>query len=335
MNTTVKPFKIDGIINAPASKSEMQRVVAAALLSNGTTHITNHSFCDDAKAALNIAESLGAKVDVDAETVKIRGGLNPVKTNLNCGEAGLSIRMFSPIAALCNQEIILSGEGSLKKRPVGQIEQPLESLGAACSTTNGYLPVKVKGPIKGGNITIDGSISSQFLTGLLIALPYAQKDSQITVKNLKSRPYIDLTISVLRQFGITINHSEYKVFNMPGNQKFKAIDYNIEGDWSGAAFLLAAGAINGTITVSNLNYSSTQADKKIIEVLKKANIYNFLEENSVTVSKNKLENFNFDASDCPDLFPPLAVLAANCRGISKISGVNRLKHKESNRAAAL
>jgi len=335
MNTTVKPFKIGGIINAPSSKSEMQRVVAAALLSNGITFITNPSFCDDAKAALHIAASLGANIDIDAETVKIRGGLNTVQTKLNCGEAGLSIRMFSPIAALCSQEIILNGEGSLKTRPVGMIEQPLKTLGAQCSTSNGYPPLTVKGPVKGGKITIDGSVSSQFLTGLLIALPYAPDDSQITVNNLKSRPYIDLTIFVLRQFGITINHSEYKVFNIPGNQKFKAIDYNIEGDWSGAAFLLTAGAINGTITVNNLKYSSTQADKKIIEVLKQAGAFVKIEENFVTVSKNRLENFNFDASDCPDLFPPLAVLSANCRGISKIAGVNRLIHKESNRAVVL
>lgn len=335
MNISIKPSKINGTVNAPSSKSEMQRVVAAALLAEGVTTITNPSYCEDAKAALNIIQNLGAKITINKDSTEVYGGLQPKQNILNCGEAGLSLRMFSPIAALCEEEIILQGEGSLKTRPVYMLEEPLKMLGAECVTNNGFPPVKIKGPLKGGSITIDGSVSSQFLTGLLMALPKAPQNSQIKVKSLKSKPYIDMTISVLEKFEIKIDNSEYKVFDIPGNQTFKPCNYSIEGDWSGASFLLVAGAVAGKVKVNNLKMDSIQADKRIIKALELAGAQIEMNDNSICVTKNNLECIEFDATDCPDLFPPLVALTANCKGTSVITGVERLKHKESDRATVL
>lgn len=215
------------------------------------------------------------------------------------------------------------------------IEEALSQLGVKCETSAGFLPLTIRGPLKGGIITIDGSVSSQLLTGLLMALPIATNDTEINVANLKSKPYIDLTLQILKDFGITVDNSDYKIFRIPGKQKFKAREYTIEGDWSGASFLLVAGAINGNITLEGLNISSRQSDMAIMEALKKAGAKLIIEKGSITVSKSELKAFETDATESPDLFPPLVALAAYCKGKTRIKGVSRLIHKESNRASAL
>jgi len=325
MDVKIEPGEVSGTIIAPPSKSMMQRAVALALLADGTTKISNPSFCDDSKAALEIAKALGAEVIVDGNTVQITGSKNLVSSSLDCGESGLCMRMFSPIAALFDKEITLTGKGSLMSRPVGMIEEPLRALDATCKTNNGKPPVVVRGPMKGGNITVDGSESSQFLTGLLIALPLCERDSMLSVKNLKSRPYVDMTLQIAREFGATIVEKD-RAFNINGNQQYSARDCKIEGDWSGAAFLLVAGAIvgNGRLRVNGLNEDSAQADKAILTVLDKCNS-----------KSGTLSSFEFDATNCPDLFPPLVALACSCIGTSRITGVDRLRHKESDRAAVL
>jgi 3-phosphoshikimate 1-carboxyvinyltransferase len=215
------------------------------------------------------------------------------------------------------------------------VEVPLKQLGVEVTTQNGYLPIQVKGPLKGGDCYVDGSVSSQFLTGLLMALPLATKDSTLFVTDLKSKPYIDMTLALLADFGIRITHDDYQKFSIQGNQKYKAQSYQIEGDWSGAAFLLVAGAIAGQVTVTNLSAYSTQADKAILQALQMAGAYLSIEANQVTVTHKPLSAFVFDATHCPDLFPPLVALAAHCKGTSVITGAKRLLHKESNRALSL
>jgi len=215
------------------------------------------------------------------------------------------------------------------------LEEPLRALGVHCRTNHGMLPVSLHGPLRPGRIEIDGSISSQFLSGLLMALPLLDGDSEITVRNLKSKPYIDLTLAILADFGIAIPSTDYKTFRIPGCQSYRPGRYRVEGDWSGAAFLLVAGAVAGRITVSNLNLHSTQGDRVILQALESAGARIEIESEHITVSRHRLEGFEFNAEECPDLFPPLAVLACACHGLSRIEGVERLIHKESNRAVAL
>ena len=337
MKKLVRPSVIRGIVKAPASKSMLQRAIAAGLLSETPVRISNVTFSNDSNAALRVIKALGAQVRFHRDEIFIRGGLRPTGEILNCGEAGLSLRMFSPIAALWRKKLTLTGEGSLLRRPVTMIAPPLKDLGVKVSTNNGLPHLTVKGPLKGGKATVDGAISSQLLTGLLMALPKAPKDSRLKVENLKSTPYIDMTLALLKTFGIDVRHTNYETFFIKGMQTYRIPrnEYWVEGDWSGAAFLLAAGAMGGTVTVTGLDTLSPQADRKIIQALEVAGANINITKSTVEVTKNKLNAFHFDATHCPDLFPPLVALACNCEGKTVLTGVERLIHKESNRALAL
>jgi 3-phosphoshikimate 1-carboxyvinyltransferase len=329
---------IRGSVSAPASKSMMGRAVAAALLADGISVIRNPSSCDDARSALDIIRALGAVMS-EGEKVAIRGTgkrlLYPTKGSLDCRESGLCMRMFTPIAALLDREVALSASGSLCSRPMGMVEG-LGALGVVCSTDRGHAPIIVRGPMEGGDITVDASVSSQFLTGLLIALPLCEADSRISVTGLKSTPYVRMTLSLLEKFGVTITHDEgLTEFVVKGGQEYQPATYTVEGDWSGAAFLLVAGALAGSVTVTGLDLASAQADRAIVEVLEMAGATLRTGTDCVTVEKGELKAFHFDATDCPDLFPPLVALASGCVGKSEIVGLERLAHKESDRAKAL
>ena len=336
---TIAPSEISGVINAPASKSIAQRVIAAALLSNGVTNITGYSESDDSVAAIDIIKTLGASVHSCANKLEITG--NPPKEKaeqltFSSGESGLSSRLFAPIALLYSTNVLVNGKGSLLKRPFADMMQaPFMQMGIDYSDNNGKLPLLLKGNINTKEINVDGSGGSQFLSGILMTLPMLSNNSVVKVSNLKSKPYIDMTIDVAAKFGVAITHNNYEEFHINGQQQYQNTEYNIEGDWSGASCLLVAGAIGGNIKIENLNYNSTQADKKIIDVLRSVGATVNTGKTSVTIAKNKLEPFVFDATDCPDLFPALAALAANCNGVSKIKGISRLATKESNRSLAL
>ncbi|MBE3085905.1 MAG: 3-phosphoshikimate 1-carboxyvinyltransferase [Bacteroidetes bacterium] len=335
MERYIEPSKIKGQIKAPASKSMTQRSIAAALLAYGQSIIHNPSYCDDSLAAMSIAVGLGARVEPKADELKIIGSGVLKEPKLNCGESGLAIRMFSPIAALYPAEITMVGANSLKKRPMFMIEEALNQLGVKCTSSDGFLPLTIQGPIVGGYCEIDGSVSSQLLTGLLMALPLAARDSEIKVNNLKSKPYIDMTIQILKSFGITVHNTGYTLFQIPGNQKYIPHNYTVEADWSGGAFLLVAGAVNGQITVQGLRTDSMQSDMAIINALGKAGAQMKISENQIEISKSDLKAFEFDATESPDLFPPLVALASYCDSVSTIKGVSRLIYKESDRATAL
>jgi 3-phosphoshikimate 1-carboxyvinyltransferase len=314
----------------------MIRAAAAAALAPGISTIIGPSLCDDGLAALRIAEGLGAEVIRSGNSAAIKGQGKPLRSALDCGESGLCLRMFTPLAALGQKEVVLAGRKTLLKRPVGRIERPLASLGASCRTNGGFPPVAVKGPLRGGRAEVDGSQSSQFLTGLLTALPACRDDSELTVLSLRSRPYVDLTISVLARFGVTIDWDKRRdAFSVKGGQSFEPGTFKVEGDWSAAAFLLVAGALAGRITVENLEASSFQADRRVLDALRAAGASVSFEAAAVSVEAAGLKAFEFDATDCPDLFPPLAALACFCDGRTIIRGVERLRHKESDRASAL
>jgi 3-phosphoshikimate 1-carboxyvinyltransferase len=335
MNCTVFPSRVNGIVRARPSKSMTQRAIAAGLLSEGKTVIKNPSICNDSFSSIRMAESLGASVAVSPGMLCITRGVESGAHVLNCGESGLAMRMFAPIAALQDQSLTFVGEGSLLKRPVGIIDEALVQMGVSFDSNAGYLPFHVKGPLKGGILEIDGSSSSQLLTGLLMALPKTPLDSVINVVNLKSRPYVEMTLELLADFGIKVHNSDFRKFQIPGGQSYKACEYTVEGDWSSSAFLLVAGAILGNIEVGGLRLDSKQADIAILEVLQQAGAFMVIKGNSVQVISSDLKAFRFDASECPDLFPPLAALAAYCTGTSVISGIDRLLHKESNRAESI
>ncbi len=335
MDIYVVPSEIRGSVTAPPSKSMTQRAIAAALLAEGESTIINPSGCDDSLAAVSVVSALGAKVINEAGRLRISGSGELRERQLNCGESGLAIRMFSPVAALYDKEITMTGTGSLTRRPMSMIEDALRQLDVKCKSHNGFLPLKIKGPLKGGSCVTDGSLSSQLLTGLLMALPVAENDSVVIVKDLKSKPYIDMTLQVLESFGIRVERSDYSRFTIPGNQIYRPQNFVVEGDWSGGAFLLVAGAINGDINIKGLCPCSRQSDKAVLNVLDSAGARTTIMDNSIAVKKSTLKPFFFDATESPDLFPPLAALAAYCNGISTIKGVSRLFHKESNRALAL
>lgn len=335
MERYIEPSAVKGNIKAPSSKSMTQRAIAAALLADGESIIHNPSYCDDSLAAMSMAVGLGARVEPQVNELKINGSAILKEPKLNCGESGLAIRMFSPIAALYPVEITMVGANSLKKRPMFMIEEALNQLGVKCISSNGFLPLTIQGPIVGGHCEIDGSVSSQLLTGLLMALPLASKDSEIKVKNLKSKPYIDMTIQILKSFGITVKNEDYSFFRIPGNQKYIPHNYIVEGDWSGGAFLLVAGAICGKLCITGLNRDSKQSDMSIINALENAGAKMTISENQIEISKSELKAFEFDATESPDLFPPLVALASYCEGVSIIKGVSRLIYKESDRAKVL
>ncbi len=254
---------------------------------------------------------------------------------LDIGESGLSTRLFTPIAALNTTPVTITGHGTILSRPMNMMLDPLRTLGVEVHDHKGHLPVTVRGPMRGGEVEIDGSVSSQFLTGLLISLPLAARDTTVRVKALRSIPYIDMTIDVMDRFGVDVDHRDYEEFYIPGGQRYTPATMHIEGDWSAASCLLVAGATAGSVTVHNLNPVSLQADVAIIEALSRAGAHIEQTSHSVTVSRRELRAFTFDATDCPDLFPALAALAAACEGTSTIIGTGRLAHKESDRAEAI
>jgi 3-phosphoshikimate 1-carboxyvinyltransferase len=335
MERYLEPSEIKGNVKAPASKSMTQRAIAAAILADGQSIIHNPSYCDDSLAAMSIAVGLGARVEPQVNELKIIGSAVLKESKLNCGESGLAIRMFSPIAALYPVEITLVGANSLKKRPMFMIEEALNQLGVKCTSSGGFLPLIIRGPLTGGSCEIDGSVSSQLLTGLLMALPLASKNSEIKVNNLKSKPYIDMTIQILKSFGITVENTGYTLFRITGSQKYIPHNYIVEGDWSGGAFLLVAGAINGNLNIKGLRKDSKQSDLSIINALEKAGADMIIDEDHIEIKKSELKAFEFNATESPDLFPPLVALASYCKGISVIKGVSRLIYKESDRAKAL
>ncbi len=335
MERSVEPSFVTGEIKAPPSKSMTQRAIAAALLAEGESLIVNPSYCDDSLAAMSIAVSLGSRVEPGPDSMRITGSSELKETKLNCGESGLAIRLFSPVASLYDAEITVTGAGSLKRRPMTMIEEALRQFGVACATTDGLLPLTIRGPLRGGECDIDGSVSSQLLTGLLMALPVTEKDSVVRVRNLRSKPYIDMTLEVLRDFGIEVSNENYELFRIPGRQKYVARTWEVESDWSGGAFLLIAGAINGNIKVNGLRIGSHQSDAEVLNVLQDAGAAMKITGDAVEISKSDMKAFEFDATEAPDLFPPLVALAAYCKGTSTIRGASRLIHKESDRAAAL
>lgn len=336
MDKSVPRGRLRGVAVPPCSKSYAQRALAASLLAKGQSVLRNMDFCNDTLSAIRSIETLGAKVSrVDSRTLKVLGGIAPISDTLNVGESGLSARLFTPIASLWHTPITICGEGTLLYRPMDMMINPLRELGVTVRDGGGKLPIEVCGRIRGGEIEVDGSVSSQFITGLLLALPLAEQDTVINVRSAVSKPYLDMTIDTAAAFGVKIEHNNYEQFYIEGGQSFTATDYSVEGDWSAAAMLLVAGAVAGEVSLKNLSMLSKQADVAICQALVRAGAELASDKDTISVAAKPLHGFEFDATNCPDLFPALATLAAAAEGESVIVGTSRLEHKESNRAEAI
>ena len=341
MNITVCPSQLAGAVHAPASKSVMQRLIAGALLGQGTSTLHNISEADDCTAALLMAAQLGAEVELGENHVAIAGVNGQPKSRegvLTPMESGLGSRLFAPIAGLAPPTIEIIAEGSLRGRPMAEIIEAFNSLGGRLEGPNETFPLVIKQTMKGGHVELDGATSSQFLTGLLMALPCAAEDSTITARNLVSKPYVILTLEILEDFGIRIESNEaLSHFNIPGGQQYQPIEAAIDGDWSGAAALAVAGMLcaEQSLEIDGLNSQYTQADEAIRGALLFAGGALSGTETGIQVAKRPVRAFSVDLTDTPDLFPVLCALASFGKKPSRLKGVHRLVHKESNRSAVL
>ena len=352
---------VSGTVDMPASKSVAQRAIIAAMLAKGESEFHNCTRCRDIDSAIGVAKQFAQEAYVDkGGDLIIRGGFPPEKKKNDSpfsslismsmqsggrtafvGESGLLSRLCIPVVAQFGESVTVTGEGSLMDRHMYGCKEAMEELGASCIlTAEETLPAVVCGPIKGGEITISGKKGSQFITGLLMALPLSKKDSVLRVQNATSVPYILLTVDVMQKFGVTVEwhrEGDELVFNIPGKQKYSPTEMTFEGDWSAAVNFIVAAAIFGSLTIKGLNLGTIQADKKILDVVRGcgASVEELPDDGGIRVSRGSLRAFDFDATDSPDLVPALSVLAAFSEGTSHFTGVARLRNKESNRPVVM
>lgn len=353
---------LNASVAIPSSKSFAQRAVIAAALAEGTSHLGGYSPCGDNESALKAASAVGAEVSRHGDCVEIKGiGAVPggIRTEeLHTGESGLLTRLMIPLMAqISSSPVRITGEKTLLDRPMTGAEDMMSRFGVSLSGESGdcRVPLTVCGPLRSGKAEISGRNGSQLISGLLMSLPLGDRNSSVLVHSPKSIPYMFITLDVMRKFGVKVS-SEMQggqdfldsggdwskcteiVFRIKGNQHYKSADFIIEGDWSSAANFLVAGAVFGKVCISNLDTESLQADLSIMDILMDAGASLSQTDGSkgpVTVQRAPLSAFTVDASNCPDLFPIVSVLAAFCQGTSRIGGIDRLAHKESDRGKAI
>lgn len=261
------------------------------------------------------------------------GNLSPEVGVIDCEESGTTLRLITGVSSLINHRIILTGGKSLLRRPIGELVSALNKLGAKVMCRGDYPPVVSYGGFKGGVTDIRGDISSQFISSLLLISPLGGLETTLSTYNAESKPYIFMTLEVQKAFGVNVKVNDdgnYLTFRIP-NSSYRGTNYLVEGDWSSASYFLVAAAISGHVKVTNLNLSSLQADKEVLKVVKDFGASVMSNDNSVEVIASRLEGFEYDVSDSPDLLPTLAVLAASAKGRSVIRGVGRCRLKESDR----
>jgi 3-phosphoshikimate 1-carboxyvinyltransferase len=336
----IEPTALSGKVKVPPSKSFAHRAVISAFLSGEECKISNIKLSNDISATLACIKALGAAFDYDEKKSSVLisrcEDVLPKTLHLDCCESGSTLRFFIPIALCFAESIEFSGEGRLMQRPLKPYFDIFDQKGITYKQKKGML--SLKGKLQAGDFYIDGSVSSQFITGLLFALPLLDGNSRIIVNGvLSSKGYIDITLDVLKKFGIKIKNENYECFCIEGNQKYKPRNYTVEGDFSQAAFFLVAGAIGCNITCTGLKENSLQGDKKILEVIRQtgAKIEQTGTSKFRAVQATSMHGITVDADEIPDLVPILAVLFAFCKGESRIINAGRLRIKESDRLAAI
>lgn len=337
MDQRIEPYKRAGEIQIPPSKSDAQRAFLAAALAKGTSIIRQSGKSDDELKMLESIKLFGAIVtEIDETTIEITGTSSfPHKLILHVGESGLGARLLTCVCAAHDGEFVLEGKGSLLKRNMAFFDTIMPILNVKFKSRKGYLPFKLKGPMQSTDLVVDGSQSSQYISGLLMSLPLIEGTTNLTVENLTSIPYLKMTLNTLAAFGIEIQQQDYKEFIIGGKQKYLSTNYTVEGDWSSASYFLVASALGSDIKVKGLAMSSLQADKKILDAFISANCSVIHSNDGISVDGSNRIPFTFDATNCPDLFPALVTLASLTNGISSIKGVKRLASKESDRGKSL
>ena len=332
MNAKCTPSEISGTVRAISSKSDAHRILICAALSKKRTRIYCNVMSKDIAATISCLESMGTDISVDGDFITVIPKEFNKKAEIDCNESGSTLRFLMPVVSALGIDTIINGSGRLPQRPISPLKEEMEKKGVTFHTDNKF-PLHLTGQLQSGEYEIQGNISSQFITGLLFALPLLNGDSKIKlIPPVESKSYLDITVSVLRKFGIQIDEQE-NTYTIKGNQQFiSPEEISVEGDWSNASFFLCAGALcEKGVTVTDLDINSPQGDKKILEVLTSMGADVKISGNKITVKKNKLNGITVDASDIPDAVPIISVMACACNGDTIIINAQRLRIKESDR----
>ena len=338
MRVSLNKSEIEGRVSAPPSKSYTIRGLMCAALARGESTIIHPLRSDDTEAAISVLAEVGVQVNQEEGSWRVAGGaFHEPGVELFCGDSAATLRFMAAICSIIPGKSRLIVGSSLARRPVGPLIQALRQLGVDCSSQGGVAPVIViGGRLKGGVAEMPGDISSQFVSALLLVAPFAEEGVQIRLTtSLESEPYVLMTLECLKKFGIKVKYTEALDEFEIARQAYKPIRYEVEGDWSSASYFLALGAISGRVEVKNLNPESLQGDKKMVDFLRDMGASVKIEQNLVTVRKSGLEAIRADLSDCIDLLPTMAVLAAVAEGASEFIGIERARIKESDRVAAV
>lgn len=333
----INPSNLHGTIKIPASKSLCHRAIIAAGLSDGKSVIDNIVLSEDISATCSAMTNLGADILMKKDSLTLNGTkiLSPIKSIIDCNESGSTLRFLIPIALLTGREMTFIGKGRLGSRPLNPYYSIFKEQNIKYSSDTG-LPLTIEGTLKPGEYKLPGNISSQFITGLMFALPLLNGDSKIVVTtNLESKGYIDLTQSLLKMFSINIENHDYNEFYIKGNQIYKAINYTVEGDFSQAAFWVVAGILGREIQCEEITTNSLQGDKVIIDIIKEMGGNVSIQDNKIIARNSKTKGITMDVSNCPDLVPILSVLASVSSGTTIIKNAQRLRIKESDRLKAI
>lgn len=328
----IRAGKLVGGVTPPPSKSAAHRGIICAALAKGAGRITPFAESDDMRATIGAMRALGASIRAEDGALLVNGTdtFRNVSGTIDCLESGSTLRFLIPIAAVCGADFTFEGHGRLPKRPIGPYLDCLPKAGVTCLTEGG-LPLSIRGALRPGTFTLPGNISSQFITGLLLALPLLDGDSRIRLTTpLESVGYIDLTLDVLHAFGIEIRQTA-DGYDVPGKQRYTPRDFTVEGDWSQAAFWLAAGALGGPVTVRGMRTDSKQGDKAIVDLLEQFGARITRGPDGVTAAVAPLHGIAIDAAQIPDLVPILAATACFASGTTTIQNAARLRIKESDR----
>jgi len=338
----IKPGAVSGKVKAPPSKSYSHRTLVLGALAGGETVITNFLDADDTRYTIDVLESLGVTVARRGNTITIQGcdgafTIPPGRERVYIGNSGSTVRMAGPLAALTQGSMIFEGDAGLYRRPVDDLLYALKVLGieARSLKNDGYPPVEVRGgKLRGGTVVVSGEVSSQHTSGLLMIAPYAERNVRIKINgHLLSRPYVDITIDIMRSFGGEVGHFKHEQFTVTSGKTYQGIAYEVEGDYSSAAFFFAMAAIGQTpITVSGLNPKSVQGDRQFLDILTKMGCQVQSAKDGITVSREKpLTGIKIDMSHYPDIVQPLAVVASFARGQTHIYNIGHLIYKETDR----
>jgi 3-phosphoshikimate 1-carboxyvinyltransferase len=334
MRLMIEPGPVEGSVPASPSKSYTHRAMTLGMMASGTTTIRRSLLSDDTLSTLGAIKQLGSRVLVKGDTCTIMGGrMECPQEPIDAGNSGTTLRLMTGVASILPCSTVLTGDESLRKRPMGPLIDALREMGVTCIPTQseGCAPLMVKGPNRGRTAHIRGDVSSQFISSLLMSSPLKEVDTEIVLTTpLISSPYVDITIELMERFGVTC-HPTQEGFFIEGGQRMEPVDMGIPGDFSSAAFPLVAGAMSGKVRVTGLTDRTCQGDRAILDILERFGASVRRGEGEIEVEPGEMVATEVDLSSCPDLFPIVAVLATSAEGASRLHGAKHLRHKESDR----